>query len=506
MSRKLGQTILLNKYHLSVALAVISTGSGVLAQQKHSQIIKQKPNVIYILADDLGYNELSCNGQTNFSTPNIDALAKDGISFTQHYSGSPVSAPSRCVLLTGKHTGHSAIRDNKEIGTWADYKGQEPLPENTFTIGSLMKNAGYKTACIGKWGLGFTDNSGSPSRQGFDYFYGLLCQKQSHNYYPSYLWRNDVKIPLDNPDFSPHQQLKGDANDPESYISFRGKVYSQDKLQEEALKYIDDNKDSTFFLYLTYTLPHLALQIPEEDIAKLKNKYNDVPYTGNKGYLPCQFPRATYAAMIIRLDKYVGEVMAELKKLGLDENTIVIFSSDNGATFDVGGADTKYFGSNNPFRGYKTDVYDGGIHVPFIVKWKGKIEPNSKSNLISGFQDILPTFAAITDTKTPKDIDGISILPTLLNKNKQVTHEYLYWEFHANGGSQAVRMGKWKAVRLKVTDNPDAKIELYDVEKDVKETKDVAAEHPDIIAKVKEIMSSRTQSNVSEWNFKSINK
>ena len=355
------QFIFVNKYKFSLILAVISAGSSALAQKRQPTTASKKPNIIYILADDLGYNEISYNGQTNFNTPNIDTLARQGISFTQHYSGSPVSAPSRCVLLTGKHTGHCAIRDNKEIGSFEDYKGQEPLPESTFTVAHLLKNAAYKTACIGKWGLGFYDNSGSPSLQGFDYFFGYLCQKQAHNYYPSYLWKDSTKISLANEGINPHQQLKGDANNPDSYKAFTGKEYSQDLIQKEALKYIKDNKDSTFFLFLTYTLPHLALQIPEEDILLLKNKYNDKPYTGSKGYLPNQFPRATYAAMILRLDKYVGEIMAELKQQGLDENTIVIFSSDNGATFDVGGADTKYFGSNDPFRGYKTDVYDGEI-------------------------------------------------------------------------------------------------------------------------------------------------
>lgn len=462
---------------------------------------QEKPNVVLILADDLGYNELSCNGQQKFSTPNIDRLSKEGITFTQHYSGSPVSAPSRCSLLTGMHTGHAYIRDNKEVGAFHEYTGQMPLADSCFTLAEMLKKSGYATACIGKWGLGFNGNSGDPVNQGFEHFFGYLCQRQGHNYYPEYLWRNGKKVLLNNPSFSPHQQLTGNNPDSAGFAAFTGNEYSQQLMVNEALHYIGENNEKPFFLFLTFTLPHLALQAPPEKVEKFRTAFADTPYDGSDGYLPSRFPRATYAAMISLLDDYVGVILNELKNQGLDENTIVIFTSDNGATFNTGGADTKFFGSNDPFRGYKQDLYDGGIHVPFMVRWKGTISPGQKSDLICGFQDIMPTLAGISKSQVPENLDGISLLPTLLDEGKQRKHKFLYWEYHSNGGSQAIRYGKWKAVKRNIRNQKEAEIELYNLELDPGETNNVASENIRLVRKMEKFLSDRTQSVVKEWNF-----
>ncbi|HPR89458.1 MAG TPA: arylsulfatase [bacterium] len=461
----------------------------------------QKPNIVYILADDLGYHEISCNGQDKFATPNIDKLAREGLSFTQHYAGSPVSAPSRCVLLTGLHTGHSYIRDNQEIGKWEDFTGQLPIPDSSFTLAELLKEKGYRTACIGKWGLGFNNTPGSPLNQGFDYFYGYLCQRQAHNYYPEYLWQNHDKMALDNPPITIHGKFEGNPADSTAYLKYSGKVYSQDLLTAEALQYIHENKKHPFFLFLTYTIPHLSLQAPYSEIQKVKGSYPDTPYTGENGYVPCWSPRATYAAMIMLLDSYVGLIMEGLKEQGLDENTIVFFSSDNGATFPTGGADVAYFASNKPFRGFKTQLYEGGIHVPLIVRWKDKIRPGGKADLICGFQDMMPTLAEITQSKAPRSTDGISILPALLGKKNQPQHEYLYWEYHSFGGSQAVRMGKWKAVLKNTKSKQDLKTELYNLEEDPAETIDLSLKYPDVLEKLEKVFQKRTPSPIEEWNF-----
>jgi arylsulfatase A len=459
-----------------------------------------KPNIVFVLADDLGHGDLGCYGQTKIRTPHIDRLAGEGMRFTQHYSGSPVCAPSRCVLLTGKHTGHAYIRDNDEMrergDVWNDPKleGQRPLPAGTVTVASVLKGAGYVTAGIGKWGLGGPGSSGEPNRQGFDFWYGYLCQRQAHNHYPDHLWRNGERQVMEgNPVFSPRQQLPEgkDPFDSASYEPYRGTQYSFDLMLDEAVRFLRSNRDRPFFLYLPFTIPHLALQVPDDSLREYADAFPETPYRGNKGYLPHPKPRAAYAAMVSRLDRGVGRITALLEELGIGNCTIVFFASDNGATFDVGGADTPFFESRGALRGHKGTVYEGGIRVPLIARWPGNIASGTVNSYVSAFWDLMPTFAELAGGAAPRQIDGISIVPTLLGSRRQRRHEYLYWEYARK--MQAVRLGNWKAVRQ----SPREKIELYDLTNDPGEQKDSAAERPDIVRGVERILlRARTESKL----------
>lgn len=451
-----------------------------------------KPNVILILADDLGYNEVGCYGQEIIKTPHLDRLATEGIRFTQFYCGSPVCAPSRCVLLTGKHSGHAYVRDNKEFGGYTDETegGQLPLLPGTETMGSFMKSSGYVTGVIGKWGLGGPGSEGVPTRQGFDYFYGYLCQKQAHNYYPSHLWENEKADTLNNTFFMAHQRLEGDSADPGSYEQYRGQDYAPDKMMEKAIRFIRDNKDTSFFLYLPVIVPHLSIQVPEDEpsLAAYREIIPDSPYVGNRGYLPHPYPRAAYAAMITRMDRDIGRIIGLLKEYGIDDNTVVFFTSDNGPTYGgVGGSDTEYFKSNKPFDGLKGSVYEGGIRVPLIAWWPGHVEAGTVSEHIAGFQDLLPTLAGIAGTERLPGTDGISFLPELLQQ-EQPQHDYLYWEFPAYGGQAAVRMGNWKAVWTGLIRDTVSPLELYDLCNDPGEQKDVAEQHPQVLYAIREII------------------
>jgi arylsulfatase len=456
------------------------------------------PNIIFILADDLGYGELGSYGQTKIRTPNIDRLAAEGMRFTQHYSGSPVCAPSRAVLLTGLHTGHAYIRDNDEMSergdVWHDLslEGQRPLPANTYTIGTMLQDAGYTTGAIGKWGLGGPGSSGEPNRQGFDHWYGYLCQRIAHGYYPPYLWRNTEKHVLENEYVYPHQRLPEDADpsDPNSYEPYSGTQYSMDLMAQEALDFIRRNSEEPFFLYLPFPVPHVALQVPEESLAEYDGAFPETPYIGDRAYLPHRTPHAAYAAMITRMDREIGRIRTLLEELGLDDKTLIIFTSDNGPTFN-GGTDSEFFNSAGPLRGLKTQLYEGGIRVPLIAWWPQLVEAGSTSDHVSAFWDFLPTFAELVGTEVPTDVDGLSLLSTLFGRSdEQARHEYLYWEYH---GRQAVRLGDWKGYRASV----DSPIELYDLAADIGETRDVADLHPDVVARIAGIMQSgRTESEL----------
>jgi arylsulfatase len=456
------------------------------------------PNIIFILADDLGYGELGSYGQTKIRTPNIDRLAAEGMRFTQHYSGSPVCAPSRAVLLTGLHTGHAYIRDNDEMSergdVWHDLslEGQRPLPANTYTIGTMLQDAGYTTGAIGKWGLGGPGSSGEPNRQGFDHWYGYLCQRIAHGYYPPYLWRNTEKHVLENEYVYPHQRLPEDADpsDPNSYEPYSGTQYSMDLMAQEALDFIRRNSEEPFFLYLPFPVPHVALQVPEESLAEYDGAFPETPYIGDRAYLPHRTPHAAYAAMITRMDREIGRIRTLLEELGLDDKTLIIFTSDNGPTFN-GGTDSEFFNSAGPLRGLKTQLYEGGIRVPLIAWWPQLVEAGSTSDHVSAFWDFLPTFAELVGTEVPTDVDGLSLLSTLFGRSdEQARHEYLYWEYH---GRQAVRLGDWKGYRTSV----DSPIELYDLAADIGETRDVADLHPDVVARIAAIMQSgRTESEL----------
>jgi arylsulfatase A-like enzyme len=459
---------------------------------------ERPPNIILILADDLGYGELGSYGQEKIRTPNIDRLAEEGMRFTQHYSGSPVCAPSRSVLLTGLHTGHTYIRDNDEMSergdVWHDLslEGQRPLPANTYTIGTMLQEAGYVTGAIGKWGLGGPGSTGEPNRQGFDHWFGYLCQRMAHNYYPPYLWRNGAKHVLTNEYFFPHQRLPEDADPYESasYDRYAGEQYSMDLMAAEALAFIADNQEHPFFLYLPFPVPHAALQVPEESLQEYVGAFPETPYRGDQGYLPHPTPRAAYAAMVTRMDREIGRILALLTELGLEEKTVVFFTSDNGPTFN-GGTDSEFFHSAGHLRGLKTQLYEGGIRVPLIARWPGRIPSGTVSDHVSAFWDFMPTLAALAGTVVPVEVDGLSMRPALLGSlDEQPRHEYLYWEYH---GGQAVRWGDWKGYRASL----DSPIELYDLKGDTGEQRDVAAQHPGVVARIADIMvSGRTESEL----------
>lgn len=441
---------------------------------------ERAPNIVFILADDLGYSELGSYGQQKIKTPNLDQLAQDGMRLTDFYCGNAVCAPSRCVLLTGKHSGHAYIRNNGDPGKMlpetkalgAEYPGQNPIPDEEVTIAEMLKQKGYATAAIGKWGLGHFGTTGDPNKQGFDLFYGFNCQRHAHNHYPKYLWRNREK------EVQP-------GNDRTLY----GETYSQDQFRDVAIKFIEANADNPFFLYLPFAVPHLSIQVPNEDLKQYADMQED-DYK-HSGYLQHPKPHAGYAAMISHMDRDIGAILATIEKKGLADNTVVMFSSDNGPTYDrLGGSDSDFFASASGFKGLKGSLYEGGIRVPLIVKWPGHVKPGTVSDRPAAFYDLMPTFAEIAGVKTPEGIDGISILPTLLGKD-QKEHDYLYWEFTGYGGQQAVRMGDWKAIRqnmLRPKMMGAGKLELYNLKSDPSESKDVSADHPDIVAKAEAAM------------------
>lgn len=442
---------------------------------------RRLPNIIFIMADDLGYGDLGSYGQQKIRTPFLDQMAKEGMRFTQFYAGSPVCAPSRSVLLTGKHGGHAFIRDNKEVQP----EGQWPIPAGEVTIAEVLKAQGYATGAFGKWGLGFVGTEGDPNKQGFDLFYGYNCQREAHNYYPDHLWRNDQRVVLE-------------GND----RGLTGKQYSHDLIEAEMLKFIRENKDKPFFAYAPFTIPHLALQVPEDSLSEYVGKWDDPPYDGKNGYLPHPHPRAAYAAMVTRMDRSVGRILALLKELKLDQNTLVIFTSDNGGAFGtvskendfspgrMGGTDYVFFGSTANFRAFKGSIYEGGIRAPFIARWPGKIKAGSVSNLAAAFYDVMPTFAELTGASAPKESDGVSFLPTLTGKGKQRRHDFLLWDFGGYGGQQAVRLGNWKGLRRNLH-RGNTKLELYNLATDPGEQHDVAEKHPDIVKRIEKILAEQ---------------
>jgi len=451
---------------------------------KNKETKQKTPNIIFIMADDMGYGDLGCYGQKIIKTPHIDKLATEGIRFTQHYAGSTVCAPSRSVLMTGLHTGHTEVRGNKQ----AETSGQWPLSDNTKTVADYLKTKGYATALIGKWGLGNENTSGEPSKQGFDYFYGYLDQVLAHNYFPEYLIRNGKKEFLKNEvKYLDSTAWHGGLG---SY-STKKTTYSNDLFTEDALQYIEKNKDTTFFLYLPYTIPH-------DNGEALKGEWQEVPDFGvyaNKNWTNAQ---KGYAAQITRLDDYVGKLMKKLKETGLDENTVVFFTSDNGPLQENERGYTQLFNSNGSLKGGKRDLYEGGIRIPMLVRWPSKIKPNTISDHISAFWDFLPTAYAIVEGKDSLSCDGISFLPTLLNTTQQ-KHEFLYWEFNKFGkqSMQAIRKGKWKAVRNTTFKNSTRIPELYDLSIDIGEVNNIATQHPKIVKQLSILMeTARTKSEI----------
>lgn len=472
-------------------VALFASCDSTTSSNQESEDGKTKPNVIFVLADDLGYGDLSCYGQTKFATPNIDRLAKRGMVFTQHYSGSTVCAPSRSTLLTGMHTGHTPIRGNQEVRP----EGQYPLADSAMTLSELFKDAGYATGAFGKWGLGYPGSEGAPENQGFDQFYGYNCQRLAHHYYPYYLWDNDQVDSL-----------------PENRGKSKG-TYAPERIHEKSLAFLDAHKDEPFFLYYPTAIPHAELVAPEAYMDKYRNKF--LPEKSFKGLDSGEYYRqgsyesqpeahAAFAAMVDLLDHQVGELLDHLEALGLTDNTVVIFTSDNGP-HQEGGADPEYFDSNGPLKGFKRDLYEGGIRVPLIVSWPGVIPEGSKTDHISAFWDFFPTFGEMIGNKDffPTYQDGISLLPTLLNKDNQADHAFLYWEFHERGGRQAIRKGKWKAVRYDVFKDPSQTPELYDLSTDVSESTNLAKQFPEQARELGNLMDkSRSSSPIFTFDQK----
>lgn len=452
------------------------------------------PNIVLILADDLGYRELGCYGQQLIKTPNIDALAKQGMRLTQHYCGNAVCAPSRCVLMTGKHPGHAFVRNNKSTPP----EGQQPIPDSEVTLLEALRGQGYVTGTFGKWGLGGPDSSGQPMRQGADRFFGYNCQGHAHSYYPSYLWSDLKRIQLKNdPPIPGHKSLAKGASplDPRSYDEFKGQDYAPDRINEQALEFIRQNKDRPFFLYYPTVIPHVALHVPDEELKPyLAEGWNDPPFTraGGRGYTPHFTPRAAYAAMITRLDRYVGNLVNLVEELGLSHDTIIVFSSDNGTTHLDREVDYRFFKSVGELRGLKGSLYEGGVRVPGIVRWPQRVAAGSQSDRVSGFEDWMPTLldlAGVPDG-VPDGIDGISMAPTLLGK-KQQERPFLYREFGGYGGQQSVRVGDWKAVRQNLQRSDKVVTELYNLADDIGESTNVAADQPNVLEKLEKLLAEQ---------------
>jgi arylsulfatase A-like enzyme len=433
-----------------------------------------KPNLVYILLDDAGYGDLSCYGQKKFQTPNIDRLASEGMKFTQHYSGSTVCAPTRCVLMTGLHTGHSFVRGNREVKP----EGQAPMPADIVTIPRLLKEAGYVSGAFGKWGLGAPGSESDPAEH-FDLFYGYNCQREAHSYYPDHLWKNHERIELD------------------------GETYAHDPIMDEALQFVRDNKSDPFFLFLPITIPHAAMHVPDSYSAPFRKQFSEFNgVIGKYSGPPVDNPVAAFAGMMTKLDEDIGRLLDLLKELEIDENTLVLFTSDNGPHKE-GGHKPDFFDSNGPLKGYKRDLYEGGIRAPLLARWPGKIEAGSVSDLISAHWDMLPTLCELGGAMIPAGIDGLSIVPTLMGKSDaQEQHESLYWEFYEGGGKRALRFGEWKAVQLGIGKQGfDAPIELYDLSSDLGEENNIAADHPDLVKKARAMMDAEHRPSPL-WQFK----
>ncbi len=429
----------------------------------------EKPNIIFILADDLGYGDLGCYGQKVIQTPCLDRMAAEGMRFTDCYAGSTVCAPSRCVLMTGLHTGHARVRGNARV----------PLLPEDVTVAELLKQAGYRTGIIGKWGLGEPDTTGIPNRQGFDLWFGYLNQRHAHNYYPAFLWLNQEKFPLEN---EVNYTIGGRDVSPGGVATKRVQ-YSHDLFAAEALKFVEEHRAGPFFLYLAFTIPHANNEAG--------NRGMEVPDYGPYADRDWPEPQKGHAAMITRMDADIGRLFAKLKELGIDENTVVFFCSDNGPHRE-GGADPAFFNSSGPLTGYKRSLHDGGIRVPGIVRWPGRVKAGAVSDLPWDFADFPPTACELAGVAVPDGLDGVSIAPALLGAGEQRAREFMYWEFHeGRASSQAVRMGRWKAVRTA----PSAPLQLYDLSADIGEKHNIAAQHPEIVARIEAYLKdARTES------------
>jgi arylsulfatase len=475
-------------FHATLFSTVLSTFA--IAQETQ---LKTPPNIVLIVADDLGYGELGSYGQEIIRTPNLDQLAADGMRFTNFYAGNNVCAPSRSCLMTGLHSGHAYIRDNGNPKDWKQnapehgwvFPGQNPIPAETFTLSGMLSDNGYRCGAMGKWGLGHVGTSGDPARHGFDLFYGFYCQVHAHNHYPKFLWKNSEK-----------EVFPGNSR------QLSGETYSQDRFIDEGLEFIRESKNQPFFLYMPFAVPHLSIQVPDEDLAAYDGIIEEADYT-HKGYLPHPYPRAGYAAMVTHMDQGIGQIIAEIRKQNLADNTLILFTSDNGPTYDrLGGSDSEYFNSAPGMRGLKGSMYEGGIKVPLIASWPGQIENGSTTDILGAFWDFLPTFADAANIQLDEPTDGISLLPTLLNKPSGQTHEFLYWESTGYRGQQAIRFGNYKAVRQNILplgrQNKPLVTELYDLSVDPSESNNIANANPALVAQAELLLTQEhTPSNLA---------
>lgn len=464
----------------------------------------EKLNVVFIIADDLGWGELGCYGQKKIPTPNIDRLASQGMRFTQHYSGAPVCAPSRCVLMTGKHLGHAEVRGNIQAKRVQPQfqEGQIPLTESALTIAQVFRNAGYATGAMGKWGLGPVGSTGDPAAKGFDLFFGYNCQAVAHSYFPAALWRNAERVPLN------AKPIPGGKKQPEGEVRMEdtlGELYAPKLMIEEAVKFIDAKKSAPFFLYLPFIEPHVAMHPPRESVEKFPMEWDAEPYRGDSGYLPHPRPRAAYAAMISDLDGYVGRVLEALEKGGIAERTLVLFTSDNGTThagpagtrFHVGGVDPEFFNSTAGLRAFKGSVYEGGIRVPMIVRLFGKIAAGSVNEMPSYFADWFPTLCDAAGLEKPAALDGESLWPVMTGSPAKPRTKPMLWVFPEYGGQVAVRIGDFKLTRQKLNTKRPSTWEVYNLAKDIAEKNDIATEKPDLIQQANELLRREVSANTN---------
>ncbi len=463
----------------------------------------EKPNVVFILADDLGYGELGCYGQTKIPTPNIDQLAAHGTRFTRHYSGAPVCAPARCVLMSGKHLGHAEIRGNLQASVhFPQFKeGQQPITDGVKTLAEAFHDAGYATGAIGKWGLGPVGSSGDPNRQGFDLFYGYNCQATAHSYYPRYLWRNNKQEEINPAPVPGHRKMPaGEVN----FQDYQGKNYAPYLMMDEAEKFIEAKKAQPFFLYLAFVEPHVSIQAPQAAVDRFPLDWDDEAYRGQCGYLPNPRPRAGYAAMINDLDRYVGRVMTALDKAGVADNTIVVFTSDNGTThpgqpnthFHIGGVDAAFFNSTLDLKGWKGSVYEGGLRVPMIVRYPGKVKAGATSDAPGYFADWFPTFCDAVGLEKPADLDGTSLWSVITGSNQE-SRQPMVWVYPEYGGQVAVGIGDMMVLKRGLQKKKPGPWEVYDVVKDRRETKNLAKDHPELIKQALEVLKKQTSENAN---------
>ncbi|MEM7385427.1 MAG: arylsulfatase [Verrucomicrobiota bacterium] len=472
------------------AVLCLLLGLGTAGAQEK---LDNSPNLVFILADDLGYGELGCYGQEKIRTPNIDRLAAEGIRFTRHYTGAPVCAPARCTLLTGQHLAHAEIRGNRDSGNGRMFPGQWPITDEVVTIAETVKTAGYTTGAFGKWGLGPSNSTGDPTRQGFDRYYGYNCQRNAHSFFPFFLDSNSREERINSGLIFGHQRkAKGEVR----AADYRLQNYAPDMILKEAVKFLDENHDKPFFLYLPFVEPHVAMQPPQEWIDRYPKEWDEEngPYRGQNGYLPHPRPRAGYAAMISDLDEHVGTIVKQLEKHGLMDNTLIVFTSDNGTThpgrdpkFHIGGCDAPFFNSTAGLRGWKGSVYEGGIRVPCIVRWPGVAKPGTVNDTPGYFPDWFPTLCAAAGAQLPSNqtLDGIDLRPAVEGNTAAERKTPLIWEFAGYGGQIAIIEGSWKAIRQQVRRKKGpADWELYQINSDPSETTNLADNYPEVIKRL----------------------